>query len=41
MLAINLTEVGHEKSVLLAGLAELVINVFDALAKSVANQLLG
>jgi hypothetical protein len=41
MLAVNLTEVGHEKSVLLAGFAELVVNIFDALPKSVANQLLG
>jgi hypothetical protein len=41
MLAVDLAEVGHEEGVLLAGLAELMVNVLDAFAESFANQLLG
>ena len=41
VLAIDLAEVGHEEGVLLAGLAEFMVDVLNTLAKSVANQLLG
>ncbi len=41
MLAVDLTQVADEESILVTGVTDLMINVGNALAKGIANQLLG
>jgi hypothetical protein len=40
VLSVDLAEVGHEEGIFLSRLAEVVVNVFNALAESVSNHLL-